>query len=330
MKKHILTVLWGVAGIAFFFARPADAQTRILADQYCSYTGDKFGEDLYGFVSDEAAQRALARVMKHTGLESNFAIMAANVPNAAAVIQGQTRYILYNQGFIMKVQDLAKTDWAGLSILAHEIGHHLQGHTLLPGGSRPEIELQADKYSGFILKQMGASLEQAQAAMNALSHDVGSSTHPGKQARLAAISNGWIAARDLNAQKPDVEPANPTPAPQTPASGPQAPVPGPQNPAPSPQPPAPIPVPANSYVYRAVFPADPLQYYVTSNDDIVVLTPHGKVVPVGKRTPPTMMGFAWMYATAYITYGVDAAGKIWSRTPVGTVFQVGYVTTPNH
>ncbi len=81
--------------------------------------------------------------------------------------------------------------WASLSILAHEVGHHLNGHSLIPGGSRPSLELQADKFSGFILAKIGASLEEAQSAINAIVSENGSTTHPGKSARLAAIANGW-------------------------------------------------------------------------------------------------------------------------------------------
>ena len=81
--------------------------------------------------------------------------------------------------------------WASVSILAHEIGHHLNGHSLMPGGSRPSLELEADKFSGFVLATLGASLEDSQVAINKLVSDEGSLTHPPKSARLAAIANGW-------------------------------------------------------------------------------------------------------------------------------------------
>jgi hypothetical protein len=81
-------------------------------------------------------------------------------------------------------------------------------------------------------------------------------------------------------------------------------------------------------VLRAVFPQDPYSYYVTSTDDIVGVTPQNQVVPVGRKTPPTMPDFVWMYSTGYVSYGVDSQGKIWSRHPNGMPFQVGYVTNP--
>ena len=76
--------------------------------------------------------------------------------------------------------------------------------------------------------------------------------------------------------------------------------------------------------FRCVFQAEPgLNYFVRSNNQIVVALPNGEQRVVGQRTPPTFAGFAWMYSTAMITYGVDAAGRVWNRGPAGP-FQVGF------
>lgn len=312
-----------VTFLTLCFALPltSSGQERIVPEWQCNYVNEKpADDDIYGFASDKEAEDAIGRIVKHTGLVQNFVIRAANVPNAAAVIQNQRRLVLYNQQFIMRVKDTVKTDWGALSIMAHEIGHHLQGHTIQAGGSRPEIELEADRYSGFILRRLGSTLEEAQAAMNAIGSVQGSSTHPPKSARLAAIANGWVEAGELTPPK----------------SGPPGKTPQPQSPEPSPtqttkpQPPSvPSPTPGTpTYVARCVFAGDPTSYYVTSSDDIIGVNAFGQAVVVGKRIPPTVAGFAWMYSTAYVTYGVDAQGRIWNRYPNGAPFQVGYVTNP--
>src|SRR5262249_16810973 len=135
-----------------------------------------------------------------------FEIKAADVPNAAAVIKDGKRYILYNRDFISRVVDSTKTDWAAISIIAHEIGHHLNGDTLESDGSRPEIELDADRFSGNVLFKMGATLAQAQAAIIAVASEQATKTHPKKSTRLAAIQDGWITA-----QKRERKPDNPAP-----------------------------------------------------------------------------------------------------------------------
>ena len=194
MKWRIQLTIQGLAWLAC--CGLTLGQERIHLGEHCVFDGSIIDEDVYGFDSDEEALNALRRVLRHTGLEPNFVIRAANVPNAVASIQGKKRYVLYNQKFMMSVRDATNTDWGLTSILAHEIGHHLQGHTLVSGGSRPESELQADKYSGFVLQRMGATLDQAQAAMQ-LTNEKGSETHPGRNARLAAIVNGWRQAKDM-------------------------------------------------------------------------------------------------------------------------------------
>ncbi|MWB92926.1 M48 family metalloprotease [Flavobacterium sp. GA093] len=290
------------------------AQELFVRDGYCSYSAEtESNGDIYTFSSDEEANKAVERILKYTGLKKNFTIKAANVNNAEASIMGNTRYILYNQDFMLRVKKVTHTDWAAISIMAHEIGHHLQGHTLLNGGSRPNIELEADKYSGFILQKMGATLEQAKAAILSIASEQGSDTHPGKTARVAAITNGWIEARDLTSP-PDTDKTPDTDPVHQPADT--------SSRLPS------TPTPAVFYVSRCVFANDPTAYYVTNTNIIITINQFGQVAVVGQKLPPTFPNFAWMYQTAYTTYGVAPNGFIFGSYPNGTLMQVGYVTNP--
>ncbi|AKS41252.1 hypothetical protein [Wenzhouxiangella marina] len=160
----------------------------------CSFFGEDVPASVTTFASDREAESAISRIVDASGLVQNFQIRAAGVPNAAAVVYEDKRYILYNQHFMRDTTSQANNSWAPISIMAHEVGHHLNGHTLEAGGSRPPIELEADYYSGFILQRLGASLDDARVAMEVLGSDVGSDTHPAKNDRLAAITNGWIRA----------------------------------------------------------------------------------------------------------------------------------------
>jgi len=138
--------------------------------------------------------------MRDTGLPQNFDVVEGQVPNAAAVImlgpdQLPRRVIAYNPNFMSEVRSAtANNDWAPISIMAHEIGHHLSGHTIMPGGSQPPTELEADKFSGFVLYKMGAMLTDAQKAMNTLVPEADGATHPGRSKRVRAIQEGWTQA----------------------------------------------------------------------------------------------------------------------------------------
>jgi tetratricopeptide (TPR) repeat protein len=99
--------------------------------------------------------------------------------------------------------------WSKISILAHEVGHHVNGHSIdllsIASGQidapslkeSRQMEIEADEYSGFVMQKLGASLSQAQAAMNkyASTGDDSYSSHPSKYKRLSAIERGYNRAK---------------------------------------------------------------------------------------------------------------------------------------
>ncbi len=135
-------------------------------------------------------------IMNVTGLTAGFDVQAAKIPNAAAVIYNGKRYLLFNPAFIQQLNQVTGNDWASVSVLAHEIGHHLNGHTLSATGSQPDKELEADEFSGYIMQRLGATLEEAQMAMNLAADIKGTITHPGRTDRLVAVEKGWNKASD--------------------------------------------------------------------------------------------------------------------------------------
>ena len=176
----------------------------------CNYSGTLNLKSAYSFKSDTEAENALKSIMRHTGLPTNFLLVAADVDNAGAAIYQNKRYILYNQRFMEEVKAKTKSKFGSLSILAHEIGHHLSGHTLLEADARPTLELEADRFSGFILAKMGANLEEACIAMEILGSNASSKTHPSKRTRIAAIVNGWKEAIEDNEKNTIKEVVSPT------------------------------------------------------------------------------------------------------------------------
>ena len=176
-----------------------DNKYEVLIESSCGFDKDVINKKVYAFASDIDADNALEKIMKLTGLPPNFEIKAANVDNACAVVEcddkgGCKRLIYYNQEFIEKMNDATNTDFTELAILAHEIGHHLSGHTIAEPKNRHEEELEADKFAGFILHQLGASIETAKNVFS-YSPEEGSQTHPPKAARIAAITNGWYDSK---------------------------------------------------------------------------------------------------------------------------------------
>lgn len=144
--------------------------------------------------------------------QENFTIQEQNgINNAYATIIRNKRYIIYDNDFLENLDNYAGTQWASISVLAHEMGHHYKNHVVDQGGSTPPKEIEADYFSGYVMAKMGASLAEARAAMNKIAATTASSTHPAKADRLRAIGNGWNYAQGLNNTSPAGGPQLPQP-----------------------------------------------------------------------------------------------------------------------
>lgn len=146
---------------------------------------------------------------------SYIIINCADVANCQATMFEGKPYILYNPSYLGRVKklnfssatlpDATEKDWETLTLLAHELGHHLNGHLTnpKPDATQWSQELEADETAGFIIHLMGGTLAQAQLAFRNVPEQ-GSYTHPGRQKRLDAVAKGWNDAGP-------VTPVNPVP-----------------------------------------------------------------------------------------------------------------------
>ena len=145
--------------------------------------------------------------MSVIGASKRFVLQpCSNINNAIAASYKGIRYIFYDRDFMSSVN--SGNNWKNLFILAHEVGHHINGHSLdlvlyavevvepKTLANKRKQELEADEFAGFILGKLGATLEQTSAAMNliASNKDDTYSTHPSKSKRLAAINKGYNKA----------------------------------------------------------------------------------------------------------------------------------------
>jgi hypothetical protein len=170
------------------------------------------------FSSKSSADGALEKILSVTGMSKNFALYpCSDIENCAAVTYNGDRYILYDYKFMNIIKNNTNS-WSNLSILAHEIGHHVNGHSLdlllYAAGKKDDQtlekkrkqELEADEYSGFVMYKLGATLTQAQAAINLLGFDGDDTynTHPNKEKRLSAIQKGYNKAKNNNSKKDEI------------------------------------------------------------------------------------------------------------------------------
>lgn len=167
-----------------------------------NYFGNAINEkeicDLVAFTTRPEVTMAVENIVRRSGLKQNFYVRECpNTDNCFAATRNGERLIVYDARFFRRLTSVTKTDWAALSILAHEIGHHLQGHTIKSGGSDHNRELEADEFSGFVMYQMGATLAEAQSAIHSVTTEYATSSHPPRSMRLKAIETGYGNAREL-------------------------------------------------------------------------------------------------------------------------------------
>lgn len=162
---------------------------------FLSNSGQAQGES----VSEDQAKQAVNKIVRYCGLHQNFVVREnSEVKTAVAFIKNKKRYIEYNPHVFQGLVDSTSSDWTTVSILAHEIAHHLLGHTLDPSKISPGDELACDKFSGFILESMGATEEESIQAMEIAGNPIATKKYPPKESRLSAISSGYRESKELD------------------------------------------------------------------------------------------------------------------------------------
>jgi len=160
----------------------------------CGYNYNLNTNELAIYYPQERELKIIENIIKYSGLPLNFEIFSGDIDNAVATVIDNKRYIIYDSNMLKNIDEHSSSYWSSVSILAHEIGHHLSGHTLSHDINRHDSELQADKFSGFVLYKMGANEQQAINAMTLLGSETDSESHPNKRKRIEAILEGWNEA----------------------------------------------------------------------------------------------------------------------------------------
>lgn len=175
----------------------------------------------YSFVDNREAIEYVQKLMDLAGLPMNFIVSeCSGIQNAFAYTYDGVQYIFYGNEFL-KSLNFNSNDIGSITVLAHEIGHHLAGHTSansyinqycvnVPCNEQSQDcldaleisrkrELQADRFAGYIMYKFGSSLSETQEAfrllLNNQDYDDECSTHPTLSKRLNAIKEGYNKAK---------------------------------------------------------------------------------------------------------------------------------------
>lgn len=200
------------------------------------------------FENNEEVESYIETLLKNIGIPMNFQIKECKSQrcrnNAFATMTNEgTRLIIYDDKWFEKLNS-DKTQIESLTILAHELGHHLSAHTLFlkeevysesinycsprssnfnPSKCNPELkqqyieylfknriqELEADRFAGYIMGRYSNNLDSVQQVYKKFTKEYNDtlSTHPTISKRLNAIKDGFnLAKKDLkNRRKLDIQ-----------------------------------------------------------------------------------------------------------------------------
>ena len=274
-------------------------------------TGFGFTTDL---TDDIAAYKTVVNIIRETGLAQNFVILPGDVNNVQAYIEDNERILEYNPDFMEKLQ--GDTNWHGISVLARQIGHHLSQHDLEGGTASVEEEIKADKYAGFVLYKMGASLDEAIKALESVMHEDSVGRGISKNSRLASLTKGWNDAKTLMTNDTVLVAEVPSVPKETVASEivdtVQA---KPVNEGPD-------------YLYNVYLAIDKTMYFV-DEENVVYQEVEGKKTAVGLKKDSDKPGFDWIFMKEGDSYGVDLKGRLWAFSTDGNFHIVGQAVKLN-
>lgn len=137
---------------------------------------------------------------------------ADSIKNAVATIYNNKRYILYNPDFLKMLQHDDTLSWANLTILAHEVGHHVNKHNFGEENcqKRREQELEADVYAGKAMRCLCATREEATAAYASLPRSpLPGSCYPSSILRQQTVAQAWKDQDSIFLKNPNADPCRP-------------------------------------------------------------------------------------------------------------------------
>jgi hypothetical protein len=156
------------------YTLPAQETLDITFDHLCLYHGEEWPSEIYQFPSNPNVEVLKDEILKNNLIEQNFEFISANVPTISVALQDGKYYILYSRRFFKNADRATQ-----LAMLAHAIGHVVNGHTFTESSQIPgeydsfdchlpsaQEEMEADEWAGYGLCRAGVPEELVEKIPN--------------------------------------------------------------------------------------------------------------------------------------------------------------------
>ncbi|MEQ9300907.1 MAG: hypothetical protein RIF33_20200 [Cyclobacteriaceae bacterium] len=169
----------------------------IVIDNYSSYSASELTNTVEVQPSSLKYDSIITDVLEVIGFRnSDIEIKKTSKFGAFSLINRncRRRFFLYNEAFFDSVYSVTQSIEPIKSICFHEIAHHFYRHPLKSRWEAHLHELEADRYSGYQMRLIGATPEESIAAMSHFGNKDSTFTHPEKTIRINEIKAGYADA----------------------------------------------------------------------------------------------------------------------------------------
>lgn len=218
MKKSLCLLLIYFAAI---YSLSAQGSTEIRLGKTCALEGTISLAPIKASYAASDVIEKLEQIADIAGFETNFMVYSTKTAGMSVIASineaNNERIIIYNDAYRQKIAASRNLDWTTIFMIAHEVGHHLAGHTLGNDESkRRQEELSADYFAGFIMAHCYAEKSHVLEAINFLEENPTDGIHPPRIERENKILEGWakgVKRRCVNgnaSNEPAPKPCNAT------------------------------------------------------------------------------------------------------------------------
>lgn len=148
-------------------------------------------------ISEGEISELIDEIVRVSGLKRSFIALESDRAGGVFSINSDGKYyLLINMGWLSSFYEPDKENkkWVQAYILAHEIGHIFLDHLNDSAISNRSRELEADEFSGQILRRLNAPKGSWLPMAGRIFAENGTQTYPARFARIAAINAGWNKA----------------------------------------------------------------------------------------------------------------------------------------
>ena len=176
-----------------------------ISQDICSFTKSEYNTANCILFGKSRNIAELDAICNDLNIKNNFEFKYCNgIQNASSLIYEGKRYIVYDADYFFN--EIGANRFFGIFVLAHEIAHHLNGHTISKSNysyiEQQEKELQCDFFAGTVLYKFGLNLIELKNILRWIpDSDNEYSTHPGLKKRIEAVVDGYFKEKSITDSK---------------------------------------------------------------------------------------------------------------------------------